>query len=148
MGSTPRSTRALEIPTTSCNSRLASVARSLLILSMCAWILSSSADRFCLSGGCMPYSCSSTSIASHTSRSVSCRQRKIWRSSNVRLRSVSCLDLELEMHVWAKKSCWTALAQMQLASCSVCTSPRACSKATKPSSHTAMTPSLLSSSLS
>jgi hypothetical protein len=50
--------------------------------------------------------------------------------------------------VWIKKSCLTALARTRLASHSVCTFPRARSKATDPSSHMAMAPSLLSSSLS
>jgi hypothetical protein len=51
---------------------------------------------------------SSTSIASCTSRSVSYRQRRIWHSSNIWLRLMSCLDLELEACVQARKPCWAA----------------------------------------
>jgi hypothetical protein len=98
MGSMPRSTRALEISMTSCDSRSASVACSLLILSTCAWALSSFADRSYPSVGCRPHSSSSASITPRTSKSISFRQKWIWHSSNVRLRSVSCLDLELEIH--------------------------------------------------
>jgi hypothetical protein len=72
MGNIPRSAMAMEISTTNYDSCPTSVVRSPLILSNCV--------------------CSSASIASRTSRSVSCRQRRIWRSSNVWLRLVSCLD--------------------------------------------------------
>jgi hypothetical protein len=147
-GSMPRSTRSLEIPTTSYDSCLASMSRSPLTLSACVRVLSSSTDRSCPSGGCRPCSCSFASIASCTSWFVSCRQRRIWHSSSARFRSVSYFDLELEMRAWAKKSCWTTLARMRLTSHSMSTFPRARSKATNPSSHVVMAPSLLSSSLS
>jgi hypothetical protein len=148
MGSMPRSTRALEIPTTSYGSRLALVMHLLLILSTCTWVMSSSADRYRPSGGCMLLSSSSTNITSHTSKSVSYRKRRIWSSSNIRLRSMSYLDMELETRAWVKKSCWTALGRTRPASCSMSTFPRARSKAANPSSHAMMAPSLLSSSLS
>jgi hypothetical protein len=125
-GSMPRLTRASEIPTTSCDSRLASAARSPLILSMRVWVPSSSAERSCPSGGCRPRSCSSANVASHTSRFVYCRQRWIWYSSSVRLRSVSCLDQELDMHARAKKCCWTASARTWPKSRSMTTFPRVC----------------------
>jgi hypothetical protein len=118
-----RSTRALEIPTSYCDSHPASSALSPLIPSTCTLVLPISADRSLPSGGCRPRSCSYTSIASRTSRSVSYRQRRIWRSSNVRLRSVSYLVPELQTRARAKKSCWTALARTQLASHYVCTFP-------------------------
>jgi hypothetical protein len=70
-GSMPRSTRALEIPMTSYASRPASAVCSPLILSTCMRVFSSSAERSCPSRGCRPRSCNSTSITSHTSRSVS-----------------------------------------------------------------------------
>jgi hypothetical protein len=85
-GIMPSSTIALQISTTSCDSHLTSAAHSPSILSMHVLILSSSADRSHPSGGCRPRSCSSTSIASHTSRFVSCRQRRIWHSFKVQLR--------------------------------------------------------------
>jgi hypothetical protein len=77
MGSMPRSSRAWEIPTTSYDSHPAVTVRSPLLLFTRVWVLSSSADRSHPSGGCRPHSCSSVSIASHTSMSVSCRQRRI-----------------------------------------------------------------------
>jgi hypothetical protein len=98
MGIMPRSTSMPEICMTCHDSHSGSMARSLSILSRRAWALSSSADRSCLSGGCRPRSSSSTSIASRTSRSVSCRQRRVWHSSSVRSRSLSRLDWELEAH--------------------------------------------------
>jgi hypothetical protein len=98
MGSRPRSTRMLEIITTCYDSCLASVAHSPLILATCARALTNSADRSCLSLECRPRSSSSTSIASHTSKSISCRQRRIWLSSSVRPRSVSYSDRDLEAH--------------------------------------------------
>jgi hypothetical protein len=146
--STPRSTKVMEIHLNNYDSHPPSVVHSPLLLSTPTQILSSSADRSRSLGGCRPRYCSSTSISSHTFRSISCRKRRIWHSSNLRLRLVSCLGLELEAHAWAKKSCWTASARTRLSSCSVCTSPRAHSKATNPSSHMMMAPSLLSSSLS
>jgi hypothetical protein len=141
-------TKALEIPMTCYDSRPASVARSPLILSTHTQVWSSSVDRSRLLGGCKPRSWSSASIASLTSMSLSYMQRRIWHSSNVRLRLVSCLDLELETRAWVKKSCWTTSAQTCLVSHFMCTFPRARSKTANPSSHTTMTPSLLSSSLS
>jgi hypothetical protein len=86
MGSLPRSTRALEIPMTGCDSCSASTECSPLIPSTRAGVSSSSADRSCLSGRCRTHTCSSASIASCTSRSISCRQR---HSSNVWLRLMS-----------------------------------------------------------
>jgi hypothetical protein len=148
MGNMPRSTRAWEIPTTGCNSHPASTTCSPLIPSTRASVLPSSADRSRPSGGCRPRFGSSDNIASHISRSVSGTQRRIWHSCNIWQMLVSCLDLELETHNWAKKSYWTALAQTRLASCSMRTIPRVCSKAANPSSHVATAPSLLYSSLS
>jgi hypothetical protein len=104
--SMPRSTRALEIPMTSCDSRPASTARSPLIPSTRTRVSSSSTDRFHLlgGGGCRPRACSSASITSCTSRSISYRQRRIWYFSNVQLRSVSRLDMELVVRACAEKS--------------------------------------------
>jgi hypothetical protein len=111
MGSMPRSTRALEIPMTSCDSHSASVVRSPLIPSTCAVVSSNSADKSRPSGGCRPRAYSSVSIASCTSRSASSRQRRIQHSSNDRLRSVSRLDRKLEVSDREEKSYPTASAQ-------------------------------------
>jgi hypothetical protein len=110
-GSMPKLTRASEIPMTSCDSHLASAACSSLILSMHARVVSSPNDKSRPLVGCRLHSCSSASIASHTSRSISYRQRRILHSSNVRVRSVSCLDLEPEARTWVKKSRSTTSAQ-------------------------------------
>jgi hypothetical protein len=110
MGSMPRSSRTMEILKTHCDSCSALAARSPLTLSTSTRALSNSADRSHPSVGCKSRSSSSNSIASGTSRSISCRQRKIGCSSNVRPSLVSCLDLELETRAWAKKSYWTASA--------------------------------------
>jgi hypothetical protein len=72
-GNMLRSTWTLEIPSTSCDNRLASTTHLPLILSTCVQPLSSSADRFCPSVGCRPHSSSYASIAYGTSKSVSCR---------------------------------------------------------------------------
>jgi hypothetical protein len=110
--------------------------------------LSSSTDSCRPSGGCRLHSSSSASIASRTTRSISCRFRRIWHSSSARPRSVSYLDQELEARIWEKKSHWIASARARLVSHSMCTSPSVGAKATKPSSHAMMAPSRLSSSLS
>jgi hypothetical protein len=148
MGNLPRSTRALEIFVTNYNSCPASVACSPSTPSMRVQSPSSSASRSRPSKGCRLCSCSSACIASCTSRSVSSRQRRICRSFNIRLRLMECLDLELEAYILAWKSYWAASAWMGLASRSMHTHSRAHSKATSPSSHATMPPSLLSSSLS
>jgi hypothetical protein len=80
--------------------------------------------------------------------SVSYKQRWIWHSSNIQLRLMSCLDLELEARVRARKPYWTTSTWTCMASHSVCTLPRARSKSANPSSYAVMAPSLLSSSLS
>jgi hypothetical protein len=146
MGNIPRSTRALEISMTNCDSCPTSAARSTSILTTGARISPNSADRSRLSKGCRMFACSSTSIASCTSRSVSYRQRRIWHSSNIWLRLMRCLDLELEACIQARKSCWAASSWTRLTSCSTRTVPRAHSKVAYPSSHSAMAPSLLSNS--
>jgi hypothetical protein len=133
---------------TNYDSRLASAVHSSLILSTCARAVSSSDDRSYSSVGHMVRSCSSVRIASHTSSSISCRHRRILRSSNVQPRMASCLDLEPEAHAWAKNSCSAASAQAQLASCSLHASPSASAKAASTSSHTMTAPSRQSSSFS
>jgi hypothetical protein len=85
-------------------------------------------------------------ILSHLQRLLQAKKDRC--SSNIQLRSVSCLDLELEARTKAKKSCQTTSARTLLASLSMHTSPTTHSKAANPSSHAAMAPSLLSSSLS
>jgi hypothetical protein len=133
---------------TNCDSYLASTVHSTSILTIGARISPSSATRSHLSKGCRMCACSSTSIASCTSRSISYRQRRIWHSSNIwlMLMLMHCLDLELEVCVQVRKSCWAASTWTRLTSCSTCTVPRAHSKVTYPSSHAAMAPSLLSNS--
>jgi hypothetical protein len=91
----PRSTRTLEILTTYRDSH---------------------------SRGCRSCSNSFASIASCTTRSISCRQRRIWHSSSARPRLVSYLYQELKGRAWEKKSRWTASAQARLASRSTRTS--------------------------
>jgi hypothetical protein len=83
MGTMPRSTRALDISTTSCDSHSASALHSPLILSTLTWVKSSSADRSRPMVGCRVRSSSYSSITPRTSKSVSFRQRRIWHSSNV-----------------------------------------------------------------
>jgi hypothetical protein len=118
------STRALEIAMTNCDSCRALAARSPSIPSTRAGISFSSTEKPHPLKGCRSCPCSSTSIISCTSMSVSCRQRTIWRSSNVQLRSMSYLDLELEASIQARKSCQSASAWKCMASCSMCTLPR------------------------
>jgi hypothetical protein len=125
MSNMPKSTRASEIPTTSGDSYLASVARSSLILSTCARVMSSSDDKSRPKMGRKPCSSFSASITSHTSRSIYCRQRRILCSSNIRLSLVSCFNLEPEARTWAEKSCLAASAQTQLVSHSMNASPSA-----------------------
>jgi hypothetical protein len=135
-------TRALEISTSNCDSCSASVVCSPSTPSTRAGISSSSTDRSRLSMGCGPRACSSASIASCTSRFVSYRKLRIWLSSNVLLRLMSCFNLELGARVYAG-SAW-----MRLVTRSMRTLPRVWWKAANPSSHEAMAPSMLSSSLS
>jgi hypothetical protein len=117
-------TRALEISMTNCDSCPALAARSPSIPSTRAGISSSSTDKPHPSNGCRSCPCSSTSITSCTSMSVSCRKRMIWHSSNVQLRSMSYLDLELEVSIQARKSYRSALAWKHMTSCSMRTLPR------------------------
>jgi hypothetical protein len=65
-------------------------------MSMHAQSPSNSIDRSRLSEECRLRDCSSASIASCTSKSISYRKRRIWHSSNIRLRLMYYLDLELE----------------------------------------------------
>jgi hypothetical protein len=123
MGSRPRSTGMLEILMTYYNSCSASAARSPSIRSTRVRALSSSTDQSHPSVGCRPCSSSFANIASHTSRSISCWRKRIWHSSSVRSRSVSCLHRELEACAWVKKSRSMASAWALLASHSVRTSP-------------------------
>jgi hypothetical protein len=88
MGSMPKLTTTLKIPMTNYDSGPASVVRLSLILSKCARAMSSFDNRSCPSVGCRLRSYSSARIASRTSRSISCRQRRILRSSNVPPRSL------------------------------------------------------------
>jgi hypothetical protein len=72
IGSMPRSTKAPEICMTCSDSYMASSECAPSIMSMHVQVMSSSADGSHPFGGCGPRSNSSASIASHTSRSVSC----------------------------------------------------------------------------
>jgi hypothetical protein len=76
-GNSPRSARALEIPTTNCDSCPASAAHSPPIASTCARIPSNSANKSYPSWGCRPHACSYASIASHPSRSFSYWHQRI-----------------------------------------------------------------------
>jgi hypothetical protein len=69
-GSMPKSAKALEIPTTHCNNRIASAMRSLVIPSVSAWAWSSSADKSHPSEECRTHSSSSANITSCTSKST------------------------------------------------------------------------------
>jgi hypothetical protein len=144
MGSIPRSTNALEIPTTSIDSFLASAVHSLSILAMHAQISSSSADRSHSWKECRPHACSFASFASRTSRSVSYRERRIWHSSNIWLKLIEYMALEVKACILVSQSCWAASAWAHLASYSMRALPMARSEAASPSSHTVMVPSLLS----
>jgi hypothetical protein len=82
MGSMPRSTGALEISTTSYDSRSALEVNSSLILSTRVGPVSLR-ESSCPLVGCRPCSSFSASIAPRTSKSLSFRQRRIWHSFNV-----------------------------------------------------------------
>jgi hypothetical protein len=76
---------------TSTDSFPALVARSSSTPAMRMWSSSSSTDRSRPSKECRPHVCSSASFTSHTSRSVSCRERRIWHSSNIQLKLMECI---------------------------------------------------------
>jgi hypothetical protein len=147
MGNIPRSTRALEISVTNRDSCPASVACSTSALSMHTQSPSSSANRSHPLEGCRLCACSSANIASCTFRSVSYKQRRICHSSNIRLRLMECLDLELEARILAWMSYWAASAWTRSVLCSMRTLSRTHTKVASPSSHTVTAPCLLSSSL-
>jgi hypothetical protein len=88
------------------------------------------------------------SFTSRTSRSITYRERRIWCYSNILLKLMECLELEVRARILAMLSCQVASAWVLSALCSTQTLPMANSKANNPSSHAAMVPSLLSRSLS
>jgi hypothetical protein len=90
MGSIPRSTKALEIPTTNIEIFPALATHS------------SSTNRFHPSKECRLCACSSASFTSHTSRSISYRERRIWCSSNIRLKLMECSKMEVKARVRAR----------------------------------------------
>jgi hypothetical protein len=92
----PRLTKTPNILMTYHDSRSASATRSPLISFTRAKALSSSTDRSRPLEGYRSRSSSPYSITSRTSRSFSYSQRRIWHSSSVQPRLVSCLDWELE----------------------------------------------------
>jgi hypothetical protein len=148
MGIMPRLTRTPEIFMICCDSHSASATCSPSIPTTRVQAVFSSADRSLLPEGCRPRSISSASIVSLTSRSVSCRQRRVSRSSSARPRYLNYPGWELEAHTWVEKPHCAVFARARSASHLALTSPSVRAYAVNPSSHAMTTPSRLSGSLS
>jgi hypothetical protein len=134
MGSIPRSTSVLEISTTNHYNSLASTACSSWTSATRTRSSTSSIDRSCPLKECRMCAYSSASFASRTSKSISCRERRIWHSSNIHLKLMECLEPDEKACVLARYSCWIASICTCSASCSTHALPRARSQATRTSS--------------
>jgi hypothetical protein len=102
MGSVPRSTKSLEISMSNYDNSPASMVRSSSTLDMHAQSSSSSTNRSCPSKECRSRACYSTSIASRISMFISCRERRVYHSSNVRLKLIECLELDEKVSILAR----------------------------------------------